>query len=119
MGGAMAYHSGIAAEDQVADLYRKAGLSIEKRRWRGRYGGEIDLIAKDGDTVVFVEVKRGRSNEAAVERLSGRQLRRIAASAEEYVARAGAASVESMRFDVALVDCLGRIRILENACAFD
>ena len=53
----MAYHAGLSAEDRIADDYERRGYSVAQRRWRGK-GGEIDLIAQDGDGLVFIEVKK-------------------------------------------------------------
>ncbi len=119
MSGAMSYHSGLSAEHQVAAYYDRSGFHVEAHRWRGRFGGEIDLIAREGDMVVFIEVKRAKSHRQAAERLSMRQLQRISVSAEEFVAGWPTPANLNMRFDVALVDEMGRIEILENAYFFD
>ena len=119
MGGSMAYHSGLAAEYQVAAHYEQSGRKIAAHRWRGRYGGEIDLIAREGDKVIFIEVKRAQTHAWAVERITRRQLQRICVSADEFVARSPDCANLDMRFDVALVDGQGRIEILENAYQFD
>lgn len=107
--GALAYRSGQAAEDQVVRRYQMAGCDILARRWRGA-AGEIDLIVRDGDTIVFVEVKKAATLTEAAERLGRRQMDRICLAACEYCGL----SCE-MRFDAALVDNLGRVELLENA----
>ncbi len=114
MSGATSYHAGIAAESQVAGHYHSRGMPIEARRWRGS-GGEIDLVARDGDGLVFVEVKKSRSHAAAAARLSMRQARRLFDAASEYLASCPAGLATPARFDVALVDRFGRIEIVENA----
>src|SRR5690242_21914870 len=48
---------GTEAEDQAASYLLEKGYTIVTRRWTGR-GGEIDLVALDGDVLVFVEVKQ-------------------------------------------------------------
>lgn len=53
----MAYHAGLSAEDRIADDYERSGYPVAQRRWHGK-GGEIDLIAQDGDRLVFIEVKQ-------------------------------------------------------------
>ncbi|MCE5973877.1 YraN family protein [Sinirhodobacter sp. WL0062] len=118
MSGALSYHAGAAAEDQVARHYEEAGFEIVARRWRGRYGGEVDLIARHGPLLVFVEVKFSRSHEAAATHLMPRQLARIFRSAEEFMAL-GHIQAEDARFDLALVDAQGRISIIENAAQSD
>ena len=108
--------AGAAAEVSVADDYARRGRAVVGRRWRGR-GGEIDLIARDGATYVFVEVKQGRSHDAALARITPRQMHRIMASAEEYVGALPGGSLTDIRFDVATVDAFGEVRIHENAFA--
>lgn len=107
--GAVAHASGLAAEDQIVRRYEMAGCDILARRWRGA-AGEIDLIVRDGCTIVFVEVKKAATLAEAAERLSRRQMDRICRAACEYCGD----SCE-MRFDAALVDKLGRVELLENA----
>lgn len=112
--GQSAYHAGRAAEGQVARHYLRAGLEVVARRWRGQ-GGEIDLIARSGDRYVFIEVKASRDFASAAASLSLRQMRRLAAAAEEFLAGVAGGLSNELRFDVALVDRSGRIDILENA----
>ncbi len=47
---------GKSGEDEAARVLRRNGYRIIERNWRCRYG-EVDLIARDGETIVFVEVK--------------------------------------------------------------
>lgn len=114
LAGSRAYHAGRVAEDQVAEHYRRRGLAIAGLRWRGK-GGEIDLVARDGAALVFVEVKAARSHARAAERISPRQIRRLYAAAGEFLAGEPAGLDSEARFDVALVDAAGRIEIRENA----
>lgn len=116
MSGQRSYHAGRVAEDQVAQLYHRAGRPIAARRWRGQ-SGEIDLIARDGAQIVFIEVKQSRTHAQAAEHLSARQMARIYRSAEEFLAGEPAGLATEVRFDVALVDGVGRIEVLENAFA--
>ena len=112
--GAMAYCGGLSAESQVADHYRRRGFAIAAQRWRGR-SGEIDLIAETGGGYVFIEVKSSASHDRAVMRLSRRQRDRLYAAAQEFIAQTEKGLGCSVRFDVALVDRQGRIKIIENA----
>ena len=116
--GQVAHHAGAAAEEQVARAYEDRGLRVAQRRWRGA-GGEVDLILRDGAALVFVEVKKSRTFDTAALRLSPRQMRRLCAAAEEFVAGEPAGALTEMRFDVALVDAEGRCRIVENAFGAD
>lgn len=114
MSGARSYHAGFAAEDQVARYYIGAGYQICSRRWRGS-AGEIDLIARIGQEVIFIEVKQSSSHALAAQHLTARQMARIYASAAEFLAGEPDGQLTKSRFDVALVDGSGQIEILENA----
>jgi putative endonuclease len=54
---------GRAAEDLVATRLAESGWEIVERNARTRFG-ELDIVALDGSTLVFVEVKAGRENSA-------------------------------------------------------
>jgi putative endonuclease len=112
--GGMAHHAGAAAEDRVAQEYVRRGCVLSARRWRGQ-GGEIDLIARDGDTVIFVEVKKSRSFAEAAAHLGRTQRRRLAMAAAEYLDGEPRGALTPARFDVALMDAQGGVEILENA----
>lgn len=112
--GKMAYHSGLAAENRIAQDYERRGFAVARRRWRGR-GGEIDLILRHGSGLIFVEVKQARNFGNAAESLSRRQMDRIYRSAEEFLGQEPNGSLTDVRFDVALVDQRGDTQIIENA----
>lgn len=114
--GRTAYHAGLAAEDQVSRLYDRSGRPVIARRWRGSIG-EIDLIAREGATIVFIEVKKSSSHALAAEHLTWSQQQRIMATASEFVGGEPLGQNTDIRFDVALVDAMGRIEIIENALA--
>ena len=116
MSGLVSHRAGLAAEAAVARLYERSGRGIAATRWRGT-GGEIDLIARDGDGVIFIEVKQSATHALAAEHLTPRQMARIYASASEFLAGEPHGQGTESRFDVALVDAVGRIEILENAFA--
>jgi putative endonuclease len=48
---------GARGEKLAARFLRRQGFKILYRNFRGRQGGEIDLVCRDRDTLVFVEVK--------------------------------------------------------------
>lgn len=110
----MCYHSGLSAEQRIAQDYERRGFAVTRRRWRGA-GGEIDLITRNADGVVFVEVKQSRSFARAAERLSRRQMARIYASAEQFLSGEPDGQLTNVRFDVALVNDAGAFEIIENA----
>lgn len=110
------YLAGHAAEASVARLYEERGVTICARNWRGTVG-EIDLIGRDGDVVVFVEVKQSKTHDLAASHLSPAQIARIFASVEEFVAGEPKGLLTDVRIDLALVDGQGCIDVLENAFA--
>ena len=78
---------GKRGEDLACRELERRGYEILARRHRRR-GGELDIIARDGDTLVFVEVKTraGFTCGTAAEALSLGQRRRIVQLAQDYVA---------------------------------
>lgn len=116
MAGIRSHLAGMAAEDQVANHYLRSGLPICARRWRGQ-AGEIDIIARDGDKVIFIEVKQSRTHDEAASHLTERQMRRIWGAGSEFLAGEPKGQMTDVQIDVALVDGMGRIEILPNAYA--
>ena len=112
--GRTSYHSGVAAEDIVARDYRNRGRSIACRRWRGK-SGEVDLIARNDDQVIFVEVKKSSSFDKAALMLGRRQMDRLCSAASEFLAGEPAGQMTDVRFDLALVNGRGEVRVIENA----
>ena len=108
--------AGHAAEASVARHYEDRGIAICARNWRG-ITGEIDLIGRDGDVVVFVEVKQSRSHDLAASHISQAQIGRIFATVDEFLADEPRGLLTDVRIDLALVDGQGRIDVVENAFA--
>ncbi len=114
MSGQVSYLAGQAAEESVAMKYQSTGHRILARRWRGR-SGEIDIVAENEEGLVFIEVKASKTHRRAAEALGVRQQRRLMRAAEEYAASNKGRINVDMRLDVALMNHLGEIQILENA----
>lgn len=112
--GAMSFHAGIAAEGRIAQDYERRGFPVVRQRWRGK-SGEIDLVVRDGDGLIFIEVKQSKNFEQAAQRVSAAQMRRIYNCAEEFLATQPRGSLTNVRFDVALVNGYGETQIIENA----
>ena len=110
------YHAGHAAEGAVMRHYQDRGVAICAQNWRG-ITGEIDLIGRDGDQVIFVEVKQSRSHDLAASHLSQAQIGRIFRTVDEFLAGEPKGLLTDVRIDLALVDGLGRIEVVENAFA--
>lgn len=112
--GLAAHSSGHSAEGLAAIHYQGRGCTILERCWRSP-AGEVDLILRDGAQIVFVEVKKAETHEIAATRLSRRQMDRICTAALLYADTLPSGSLTDIRFDAALVDCQGRVSVLENA----
>jgi putative endonuclease len=79
---------GKTGEDLACAELEKRGYAIIARRYRRR-GGEIDIVARDGPTIVFAEVKArdGRAFGAAAEAVTAFKRRRITQIALDYMTR--------------------------------
>jgi putative endonuclease len=110
------FHTGLAAEAAVARTYERAGVTICATRWRGT-AGEIDLVGRQGDRLIFVEVKQSRTHDLAASHVSPAQIARIFATVDEYVGGEPHGLLTDLRIDLALVDGQGRVEVLENAFA--
>jgi putative endonuclease len=106
-------------EDLACDELRRRGYAVLARRYRTRHG-EIDIIAREGETIVFVEVKarRGDAFGGGGEAVTGWKQRRIMEMATDYLARHGLLDAPC-RFEVVAVQFeAGRPRIEVYAHAF-
>ncbi|WP_254216340.1 YraN family protein [Tabrizicola sp. TH137] len=110
----MAFQAGWAAEDQVARHYDRQGETVCARRWRGQ-AGEIDLVARDGERVIFIEVKQSRSHDEAAGHLGPRQMQRIWNAAAEFLAGEPRGQLTEVRLDLALVDGRGEVKVIRDA----
>jgi putative endonuclease len=105
---------GQQAEARAAVYLEGKGLRIIARNWRCRFG-EIDLVAKDGKLLVFVEVRSrsSRSHGGAAESISIAKRRKLTAAASLYLTRAGADT--PCRFDALLIEAEGNIEWIRDA----
>lgn len=97
-----AFRFGLGAETRAVWLLRLKGYAILARRWRTP-GGEADIVARRGATLVFVEVKARADLIAAREAIGPAQQRRIAAAASAWLARHPADMARILRFDAVFV----------------
>jgi putative endonuclease len=101
---------GAAAEALAACFLQAQGLRIIERNYRCR-GSEIDLIARDGPSLVFVEVRlrRGSAFGGAAASITASKCRRLGFAAKHYLGRLG--REPPCRFDAILLDALAPERI--------
>lgn len=107
-------------EDLACDALRRRGYEILERRLRFR-DGEIDIVARDGDVIVFVEVKTraGGAFGAASAAVTPLKQRRLTALATAYLARCRLLD-RPCRFDVVTVEVVqGRAHVRVYPQAFD
>ena len=103
---------GRSGEDAAAEHLRRRGFEILARNVRTAFG-EIDVVALDGDVVVFVEVKARRGG-GGLEAVDARKQRRLSRLALAFLARAGWLD-RAARFDVVAVASDGACTHVENA----
>ena len=98
---------GKSGEDLAVTELERRGYAVLARRYRTKHG-EIDIVARDGDTTVFVEVKARRTAEfgTAAAAVTTRKQRRLVSMAADYLAR-NRLSDAPCRFDVVAIDGVG------------
>ncbi len=111
---------GNAGEELAARALGARGMQIVARQFRCQ-SGEIDLIARDGPTLVFVEVKTRRGNRygTPAEAVTARKQHKLIASAETYMQMQALEDVD-WRIDVVTVEMdttgrLIRLDVIEHA----
>lgn len=107
----------LGEEIALQELERR-GYAVLERRYRTRHG-EIDIVARDGVTIVFVEVKARATAEfgTAAEAVTVWKQRRLGAMAADYLARHGVTDCPC-RFDVVAIDGVGeemRVTVYRDA----
>jgi putative endonuclease len=102
------------AEARAAAALEGEGWAVLARRCRTP-AGELDLVAERAGLLAFVEVKARPSLAEAAFALAPRQRARLCAAAECWLAANPGHGAAGMRFDVMLVDELGRVRRIADA----
>jgi len=105
---------GASAEDAAAQLLSDAGYRIVERNFRCK-AGELDIVARDGDVLVFVEVRSRSDDEhgSAVEMIRRTKQRRVARVAMYYLATVEPV-FEQCRFDIVAITA-GEAILLKDA----
>lgn len=113
---------GERGEDAAARFLRRRGYKILTRRFHGRHG-EIDLVARDGAVLAFVEVKTRGSDRfgAAADAVTREKQMHLASCAKEYLRLLGNPRIP-VRFDVVEVymdetGTVGEVRLIQGAFA--
>ncbi|HRG63279.1 MAG TPA: YraN family protein [Burkholderiales bacterium] len=103
---------GNAAEDLAAEHLISQGLKLVQRNFYSRFG-ELDLIMRDQDSFVFVEVKQRRAGiNHAIESITPAKQRKMVKTAQFYLLKLG--RDVNCRFDAVVIDELGQIEWLKN-----
>jgi len=88
-------------EDLAADHLLSQGFTIVTRRFKAKRG-ELDLVALDGEQLVFVEVKQRKEGYVPEEAISRDKIERLYSAAREYLALMGEPG-RGFRFDVVAI----------------
>jgi putative endonuclease len=105
--GRQSFHRGHGMERRAAWWLRLKGYRILAMNWRS-VAGEIDLIARRGRCVAFIEVKQRIDHEAAAFALRPAQSRRLERAAALYLAQRPELASLDLRFDLIAFARLGR-----------
>jgi putative endonuclease len=108
------YARGLVAETIAAWWLRLKGYRILAHRYKTALG-EIDLVARRGRVLAFVEVKARPSVEAGLEAIAAEGYRRIEEAADIYLARHPAFATLDIRFDLVVIAPRRWPRHLTNA----
>jgi putative endonuclease len=94
---------GASAEDRAADALYRRGYRLVERNYRCKVG-ELDIIARHGPALVFVEVRSRRTGEhgSALDAVGWRKQAKVARVAAHYIA-SRRPSFETARFDVVAI----------------
>ena len=98
----LAHRWGLKAETIAAILLTLKGYSIIARRYSA-HGGEIDLIARRGQAIAFVEVKARADIDVAADSIGPAKRRRIARAVRAWLARNPWAAGFTLRGDAVFV----------------
>ena len=109
---------GKLGEELALKKIKSLGYKCITRNYRCALG-EIDLIAKDGDTLVFIETKtrKGKSLGYAKEAINDRKKRQLSKVALLYMKANNCCDIRS-RFDVVAINLIGdkeQIEVVRNA----
>jgi putative endonuclease len=94
--------AGRRGEDAAAAHLERLGYVVIARNYRCR-GGEIDVVARDGETIVFAEVKLRRLGHDGFEAVDDRKVRRLSRAALDFLSHYAILG-SAARFDVVAVD---------------
>lgn len=105
---------GAQAEQLAAQFLQRHGLTLVESNYRSRFG-EIDLILRDGGSLVFAEVRqRSRSDfGGAAASIDAHKQQRLIHTAQHYLA--SLPRIPPCRFDAVLLDAAGNIEWIKNA----
>ncbi|MET0902793.1 MAG: YraN family protein [Acidimicrobiales bacterium] len=105
---------GQAGEERAAAWYRARGYEVIDRNWRCR-AGELDLVARRGRILVFVEVKARRTDRfgTPAEAVTPTKQRRLRSLARHYLEATDVGRC-TLRFDVVSI-LGGRLEVIEAA----
>ena len=97
---------GAEAENLAAAYLQQAGLTLVARNYRCRFG-EIDVVAREGKTLVFVEVRMRTSNAfgGAAASITAAKRDKLLRAARHYLS--GCARTPACRFDALLINGTG------------
>lgn len=109
---------GEAWELRAAEFLSRQGISVITRRYRCRLG-ELDIVARDGEQLLIVEVRARARSASAIETIGPRKRHRIVNATRHFLMRNRDWHLRPIRFDVIAIDEIDteepKLRWIRNA----
>jgi len=102
---------GNQAEIFAKEYLVNQGLQLVTENFFSRFG-EIDIIMRDGDCLVFIEVRQRKSSDLAIESITRVKQKKIIKTAQYYLLKLGREC--NCRFDVVALDEMSQVSWLKN-----
>jgi putative endonuclease len=108
------WQRGWQAEEAAKAYLHAQGYQVLAHRYRTPHG-EIDVVALQAETLIFVEVKHRRDHDKGLYAITPRQQQRIQNAALHFIAEHGAYAAYSLRFDAIIAKADKSLYHLQNA----
>ena len=107
------YAQGLLGEKVALSFLENLGYKLIEKRFKTKKG-EVDLVMRDGDTIVFIEVKKRISMFDSLTALAKKQMKRIIRAAHLFLQNAELLNKCNFRFDLVGLSNFGEVNHIKN-----